>query len=102
MLVEGSRDLVFQKNEQGNSPLHWAALTGNLEIVKHLVGCGADVSLKNEAGRYPIFEAEQSGKDSVVAFLLQFMNLEGMEIEDESICIDNQKQVASDDVATIN
>jgi uncharacterized protein len=89
MLVEGKKDLVFQKNEQGNSPLHWAALTGNLEIVKYLVECGADVSLKNEAGRYPIFEAEQSGEDKVVAFLLQFMNPDGVELEDQTACIDN-------------
>lgn len=62
--------LLNQKNSSGNSPLHYAALTGNLEFVKSLVRAGVDVEAKNAANRDAVFEAENAGKEDVVAWLL--------------------------------
>lgn len=35
-------ELINTKNDQGNTPLHWAALNGNLEVVEILVKAGGD------------------------------------------------------------
>ena len=56
-------DLLNQKNVSGNTPLHWAALNGHIEVVKLLVGGGADASLQNAMGRDSVVEAELSGKE---------------------------------------
>jgi ankyrin repeat protein len=39
---------INSQNEQGNTPLHWAALNGHLEIVQLLVSSyGADMKVSN-------------------------------------------------------
>lgn len=57
-------------NAAGNTPLHWAALNGHLEAVKVLVGAGADVRVRNGAGREAVGEAEGGGRGEVVEWLL--------------------------------
>lgn len=54
---------VNHQNINGNTPLHWAALNGHLEIVKALVKAGADPTIVNEAGRDAVVEAEYSAKE---------------------------------------
>ena len=51
--------------------MHWAALNGHLAVVKQLVGAGADMWAKNEAGHLAMFEAERADKGDVVQFLLE-------------------------------
>ncbi|KAL9587201.1 MAG: hypothetical protein Q9203_003588 [Teloschistes exilis] len=58
------------QNEAGNTPLHWAAMNGHLEVVKLLVESGADLRVQNQAGHDATFEAERGGKEEVVAWLL--------------------------------
>lgn len=59
--------LVNHQNVSGNTPLHWAALNGHLEIVKALVNAGADPTIVNEAGRDAVVEAEYSAKETAAA-----------------------------------
>ena len=62
--------LLFNaQNAQGNTPLHWAAYNGHLEVVKLLVAAGADMWIKNAAGHLAMFEAERAEKGEVVQFL---------------------------------
>ena len=61
--TKATPDLLNQKNVSGNTPLHWAALNGHLEVVKLLVAAGADASLKNGMSRDSVVEAEMSGKE---------------------------------------
>ncbi|KAL9585139.1 MAG: hypothetical protein Q9212_001705 [Teloschistes hypoglaucus] len=58
------------QNEAGNTPLHWAAMNGHLEVVELLVESGADLRVQNQAGHDAAFEAERGGKEEVVAWLL--------------------------------
>lgn len=57
-------------NEAGNTPLHWAALNGQLESVKLLVQAGVDVTIINRAGHDAVYEAEINDKNEVVDWLL--------------------------------
>lgn len=57
-------------NSSGNTPLHWAALNGHLDAVKFLISSGADPAVRNQAGHDAVFEAEKSGKEEVVRWLL--------------------------------
>lgn len=41
-------ELINTKNDQGNTPLHWAALNGNLEVVEILVKAGSDCKVKKK------------------------------------------------------
>ncbi len=66
--------LVNHQNVSGNTPLHWAALNGHIEIVKALVKAGADPTIANEAGRDAVVEAEyssQPGADECATWLLK-------------------------------
>lgn len=51
---------VNHRNYSGNTPLHWAALNTHLECVKALVGAGADLGVKNDAGHDAVFLAERT------------------------------------------
>lgn len=70
--------LVNHGNKEGNTPLHWAAYNGHLEVVKTLLGSGADMWVKNSAGHLAMFEAERADKNDVVQHLLE---VGGKEVE---------------------
>lgn len=48
------RALLDAKDSDGETPLHYAALNGHLDCVKHLVRNGADVNLTDEEGSTPL------------------------------------------------
>lgn len=56
--------LTNHQNVSGNTPLHWAALNGHLEVVHALVRHGADPTIVNGAGRDAVVEAEYSSKEN--------------------------------------
>ncbi len=43
---------VNSQNANGESPLHYACLSGNLSIVKLLLKCGARVNIRTEKGNF--------------------------------------------------
>ncbi|CAO1605987.1 ankyrin repeat-containing protein [Xanthoria calcicola] len=61
-------------NTAGNTPLHWAALNGHLDAIKVLLAAGADPAIRNIAGHDAMYEAERSGKQEVVEWLLKSGN----------------------------
>jgi uncharacterized protein len=76
---KSSVDMVNHKNVSGNTPLHWAALNGHLEVVKVLVGAGAEAGVLNGMGRDCVVEAEMSGVQGckeVVGWLEREVGLE--------------------------
>ncbi|CAF4599735.1 unnamed protein product [Rotaria sp. Silwood1] len=48
------------KDNRGRTPSHCAALKGNINCLKHLIECNADIWIKNKRGDYPIHEAINS------------------------------------------
>ena len=54
----------------GQTPLHYAARKGSVEIVRELRAAGAWVDLKDESGSTPLQEAAKKGHVAVVEALL--------------------------------
>ncbi|CAO3610409.1 unnamed protein product [Cunninghamella echinulata] len=85
--------MVNIQNEQGNTPLHWAALNGHLEVVQALVSAGGDCKIKNIAGKTPIYEAQQRESEKIAEFFLNTMIEEQPEEEnDEDEEMDEDEQ----------
>jgi uncharacterized protein len=55
--------LLNHKNQNGNTPLHWAAVNGHVGCVKVLVAAGSDPAMTNNAGHDALYEADCSGKE---------------------------------------
>ncbi|XP_037542832.1 BRCA1-associated RING domain protein 1 [Nematolebias whitei] len=61
---------VMKRNHKGETPLHLAAIKGDIEAVKDLLDQGADPNLKDNAGWTPLHEACNLGHLPVVEVLV--------------------------------
>jgi ankyrin repeat protein len=62
---------IDSKDEDGQTPLLWAAASGREAVVKLLVGTGkVDVNSKDKYGRTPLSRAAAYGKEAVVKLLV--------------------------------
>jgi ankyrin repeat protein len=69
-LLQDNPKLINQKDASFSAtPLHYAALKGNLEMVQLLVSRGADLKAVNRDGETPLQVARRGGKTGVVAVL---------------------------------
>uniref|UniRef100_A0AAY5F249 Ankyrin repeat domain 12 n=1 Tax=Electrophorus electricus TaxID=8005 RepID=A0AAY5F249_ELEEL len=64
------KDKVNKRNERGETPLHTAAIRGDVQQVKELIGLGADVNVKDFAGWTPLHEACNLGYYDVAKVLI--------------------------------
>ncbi|TSR27758.1 Ankyrin repeat domain-containing protein 12 [Bagarius yarrelli] len=64
------KDKVNKRNERGETPLHMAAIRGDVKHVKELIGLGADVNVKDFAGWTPLHEACNLGYYDVAKVLI--------------------------------
>jgi len=58
------------RDEDGCSPLLWAVLAGNKELVKMLLAQGAEVNVSNLDGETPLHWAAVTGKIEIAQLLL--------------------------------
>jgi ankyrin repeat protein len=58
-------------NHRGNTPLHIAVLSGNVEVVSALLKAGADPNRCNEFGETPLHRAIYLGTEKTVSTLLE-------------------------------
>jgi ankyrin repeat protein len=68
---------INTEDKDGNSPLHHAAGTGELDLAKHLVSQGADINTKNNVGETPLHLASYNGHLALVKYLVS----EGADID---------------------
>ena len=63
------------KNKRGQTPLHTAALSGNLEVVQFLVENGADAMVKDGANRSLLHSASNSSSRELIEYLVKELKL---------------------------
>ena len=54
MIADGSDVNVTTPETKGNTALHYACAAGDVELVKWLIGKGADINAKTDAGKTPM------------------------------------------------
>jgi len=69
-LLKANPDLVFSKDKNGYTPLHWAAFMGHKDVAELLLADGADVNATNNFGETPLHEAASMGHKDVAELLL--------------------------------
>ena len=70
MALHPKRNLREGMDEYGRSPLHYAALHGNLDEVKSLIANGADINMQDDGGMAPLQFAVQEKRQLVIEHLL--------------------------------
>ena len=69
VLIDAGAD-IDTKNNDGRSPLQWACLTGELEVVKMFIRAGAGVCVTDVAGCDCLAHATYKGHSEIVRYLL--------------------------------
>lgn len=70
LLVKHNPNLVFAKNREGFTALHYAAFHGYVEIAKLLLAEGADVNAKTLRGSTALSVAAADGREDVARLLI--------------------------------
>ncbi len=70
-LIRDKADLVFSKDEQENTPLHWAALNGHKHVVELLLAEKAEINARNIGGWTPLHMAIYERHEDVARVLSQ-------------------------------
>jgi ankyrin repeat protein len=68
-LLVGNTDLVFSKDKDDRTPLHFAAAFGKKDVVELLLANKADVNAKDKDGDTPLQAAAARGHTDVVELL---------------------------------
>lgn len=89
---------VNAPNSSGNTPLHWATLTGSLDCVKVLCEAGADPLLKNSANIDSCYQADCSNHEEVATYLYNIADPEDSKNPEDSNSADNLE--GDEEVAT--
>jgi len=69
MLVQNGARNDIKDTHYGFTPLHQAALNGNIEIVKAVLPCVKDINVKDNEGHTPVYYAAKYGHKSVAELL---------------------------------
>lgn len=89
---------VTISNVEGNTPLHWACLNGQIDAVRTLLGAGATATALNSHDNTPVDEALQRDFQDIVEVINEFNNTSSKYVED----IDDIPDEDADDMATSN
>jgi hypothetical protein len=79
-LLRGNSALISGKDAYGETPLHWAALSGQKEVVQLLLDNKADVNAKDNDGITPLHDALLNGHNDVADILRQHGGLDSTPI----------------------
>ena len=80
-LVEKSPQILEARDGNGMTPLHYAALGGNVELINYFVDKGAKLELKNAQLKTPLHLASMNDRKDAAAVLLK--RGAGLETQDD-------------------
>ncbi|GFT04279.1 hypothetical protein NPIL_64691 [Nephila pilipes] len=69
--ITENSSIINARDNNGYTPLHWAACHGHQSIVQQLLEVGADVSLTSRKGNTPLHIAVSKGHREIVELMLQ-------------------------------
>jgi ankyrin repeat protein/L-ascorbate metabolism protein UlaG (beta-lactamase superfamily) len=69
-LTGASPELVNARSEDGDVPLHTAALAGSMDAALYLIGRGADIEARNSSDQSPLLYAAYAGNAELVDTLI--------------------------------
>lgn len=67
-------EILNQRDSQGNTPLHYAARCGNLQVLKVLIKAGADINIVDLQEFLPIHHAISFGHKGIIKTLIKHDN----------------------------
>ncbi|KAH6571683.1 hypothetical protein BASA62_003769 [Batrachochytrium salamandrivorans] len=82
-------------NEEGSTPLHWAALNGHIKIVGLLLEHGASATLKNKAGKSAVTVSAQANHIEIMDLLLKSFDPDDENEEELSAVAESTAQLAA-------
>lgn len=65
-----SRPTINHRDSAGRTALHWAAWTGNADMLQRVLKCGAEINARDNAGRCALHFAAQNGSVDCVHELI--------------------------------
>jgi len=69
-ILKGEHEYLLNDSDySGNTPLHIAATSSSVSILRYFLLCGASVHLRNRTGRTPLFMAANAGLSEHVLLL---------------------------------
>uniref|UniRef100_A0A1A9WG26 Tonsoku-like protein n=1 Tax=Glossina brevipalpis TaxID=37001 RepID=A0A1A9WG26_9MUSC len=69
-VTRGVRSLTIKRNNKGETQLHQACISGNIELARRLIDQGHVVNVRDHAGWLPLHEACNHGYRDIVELLL--------------------------------
>jgi ankyrin repeat protein len=69
-LLKTNPTLVSRKDDNGDTPLHWAAMYGRKDVAALLLAIGADVNANGHRGATPLYYAAWNNQKAVAEELL--------------------------------
>ena len=69
-LMEQNREIVFARDPDGNTPLHWAIRENQIDLAEFWIKSGANLSATNLAGQTPLHLAAVGGLAELTQHLL--------------------------------
>jgi ankyrin repeat protein len=69
-ILNDNPDLVFSKDDDGKTPMHYASTQGQKDVVEFLLAHKADVNARDNDGGTPLYYAAKYGNKEVVELLL--------------------------------
>lgn len=72
-----ARNTLTTRESVRNTPLHWAALLGESQVVQFLIDQGADPCILNDFQKTPLDEAASKGHQSIVSLLEKLLESQG-------------------------
>lgn len=93
LYLQSYRQGIDAQNAEGNTPLHWACMAGQLAAVQLLVTADAKVAIENKAERTPICEAHKHQRTDILKFFEETLGKREDAVETGEVKMEVDEQI---------